>query len=251
MNTLFIGKNLLTLESVDSTNTFASALLGGRPAEGTVVRALHQTAGRGQQGSQWHAEPGANLTFSLILYPTFLDLRRIFLLNKMIAVALRDTVAALLPADRLVQVKWPNDILVDRRKVAGILIETGVHSDRLRSVIVGIGLNVNQSGFDPSLHGQATSLAVALGRPLVPEDVLAVLLAQVEAGYMALRAGRFEGIERSYLQHLYAYQEDTRIEVGGVERLLHVVGVDADGRIALQDGQKLYFYGVKEIKFIL
>ena len=104
MNTLFIGKNFVELGEVESTNTFASQLLQSNTPEGTVVLAALQTAGRGQQGSSWSAEPHLNLTFSLILFPHFLAPRQIFLLNKLIACALRETLAALLP-EAVVQVK--------------------------------------------------------------------------------------------------------------------------------------------------
>ncbi len=250
MNTLFIGKNFVELGEVDSTNAFAAALLDNRPAEGTVVLAQHQTAGKGQQGSIWTAEAGQNLTFSLILYPHFLAPRQIFLLNKLVTCALRDTVANLLPA-ATVQIKWPNDLLVDRQKISGILIETSLDKNSIRSAIIGIGLNVNQTGFDPSVHGHATSLALVKNATFDCKEVLAQLLERIEAGYLAIRAGRNAGIEHAYLQHLYAYQEDTLVEIAGEQQTVHIVGVDSDGRLAVQQGGKLYFYAVKEIRFLL
>jgi BirA family transcriptional regulator, biotin operon repressor / biotin---[acetyl-CoA-carboxylase] ligase len=250
LNTLFIGKNFVELPAVDSTNSFAAALLSGRPADGTVVITQQQTAGRGQQGSHWHALPGLNLTFSLILFPDFFSLRQLFLLNKLVACALHDTLAALLP-DAEVCIKWPNDVLVNRKKIAGILIETNLERDRIRSAIVGIGLNVNQPTFDLAMHGQATSMVLEGQRGFDVRVVLDRLLEHIEARYLAVRAGRAAETEHAYLQHLFAYQEDTLVEIDGLQRIAHVVGVDADGRLALQDGEKLYFYGVKEIKFIL
>ncbi|HEX2898648.1 MAG TPA: biotin--[acetyl-CoA-carboxylase] ligase, partial [Bacteroidia bacterium] len=193
---------------------------------------------------------GQNLTFSLILYPQFLAPRQIFLLNKLIACALRETVAALLP-ESVVKVKWPNDLLVDRQKISGILIETSLEKNSIRSAVIGIGLNVNQTAFDPELHGKATSLALQSGKNFDTKEVLARLLERIEAGYLAIRAGRNAGIEHAYLQHLHAYQEDTLVELDGVQKTVHVVGVDADGRLAVQQGGKLYFYAVKEIKFCL
>ena len=250
MNTLFIGKNFVELAEVDSTNSFAAALLANRPADGTVVFARHQTAGRGQQGSIWAAAADLNLTFSLILYPNFLAARQIFLLNKLVTCALRDTVAALVPACK-VQIKWPNDILIDGKKVSGILIETNLEKNNIRSAVIGIGLNVNQQDFEPTLHGKATSLALSANREFEPKIVLDGLLERIEAGYLAIRSGRNAAIEHAYLQNLYAYQEDTLVEIGGIQQTVHVVGVDPDGRLAVQQGGKLYFYAVKEIKFCL
>jgi BirA family transcriptional regulator, biotin operon repressor / biotin---[acetyl-CoA-carboxylase] ligase len=250
LNTLFIGKNFVELSVVDSTNTFAANLLESRPSDGTVVRAQAQTAGRGQQGSHWHVAPGSNLTFSLILYPHFLVARQIFLLNKLIACALRDTVATMLPASE-VKIKWPNDLLVDRKKISGILIETNLERDRIGAAIIGIGLNVNQLAFEPELHGRATSMALQLGAALDVQTVLEHLLQRIEARYLGLRAGKSAQIEHDFLQHLFAYQEDTLVEIDGLQRMVHIVGVDGDGRLAVQEGGKLYFYGVKGIKFCL
>ncbi|MFN8394153.1 MAG: biotin--[acetyl-CoA-carboxylase] ligase [Bacteroidia bacterium] len=250
MNTLFIGKNFVELSEVDSTNTVAQSLLEAGAAEGTVVLAQHQTAGRGQQGSQWLAQPGQNLTFSLVLQPHFLAPRQIFLLNKLIACALRELVAGILP-ESTVQIKWPNDLLVNRRKVAGILVETALEPARIKSAVVGIGLNVNQWEFDPELHGRATSLVLESGKEHTIRPILERLLELIEAGYLAIRAGRADRIEREYLQHLFAYQEDTEVEIAGQRISAHVVGVDPDGRLALRHGEGLHFYGVKEVRFIL
>lgn len=250
MNTLFIGKNFVELETVASTNTFALELLGSGPAEGTVVLARHQTAGRGQQGSMWLAQPGLNLTFSVVLYPDFLAVKELFLLNKMIACALQAAVADLLPG-ALVQIKWPNDLLVNGSKVAGILIETSLESQRIRSAVVGIGVNVNQTEFDPLVHGKATSLALVTGLEWDARAVLWKVLERLEGGYLMVRAGRKAEIERDYLRHLYAYQEDSLVEVDGKQTVAHIVGVDGDGRLAVQQGGKLYFYAVKEIKLCL
>lgn len=240
----------MELPSVDSTNTFAATLMDSRPVDGTVVFAQQQTAGRGQQGSKWHADQGLNLTFSIILYPYFLSARQIFLLNKLVTCALRDVVAGYLP-EAEVMIKWPNDLLVNRKKISGILIETSIEQDRLRSAIIGIGLNVNQTSFDADLHGQATSLAVLTGKEWDQREVLYNVLRHIEARYLAIRAGRSAVTEHDYLKYLFAYQEDTLLEIAGEKRLTHIVGVDADGRLAVQEGGKLYFYGVKEIKFIL
>lgn len=240
----------MSLDKVESTNAVAAQLLPGHPAEGTVISAKFQTAGRGQRGSTWTAEAGANLTFSLILYPHFLAPKQVFLLNKLIACALRETAAALLPSAK-VQVKWPNDLLIDGRKAAGILIETTLDQAAIRSAVIGIGFNVNQLVFDTGIHGKATSLRRAAGREFETDVVLADLLERIEAGYLALRAGRFSPVEHAYLQHLYAYQEDTEVEIDGQRATVHVVGVDATGRLAVQQDGKLYFYEMKGIKFCL
>lgn len=250
MNTLFIGKNFILLPEVDSTNTAAASLLESRPIEGTIVRAMVQTAGKGQMGNRWESMKGENLTFSLILYPNFLGSKQIFVLNKIVACALRDTVAEFLPHAEVL-LKWPNDILVNRKKVAGILIENTIENFRFKSSIIGIGLNVNQLDFGPELESSAVSLAKAAGFSFDLDAVLNSFFVKFEARYLALRAGRTEQVEADYLQNLYGYQTDILAEIGGDKKQIHIVGVGADGRLALQEAGKLYFYGLKEIRFCL
>ena len=250
MNTLFVGKNFVLLPEVDSTNTAANALLESNAVDGTAIRAISQTKGRGQLGSNWETEAGQNLTISLILYPQFLASKQIFVLNKMVACALRDTVTEFLPNEEVL-LKWPNDILINRKKVAGILIENNLEQGRFKSSIIGIGLNVNQVDFDSKVHGKATSMCLEGGTNFDIEVVMQRLFENLEARYLALRAGRTEQVERDYLANLYGYQEDSLAEINGEKKTVHIAGVAADGRLALQEAGKLYFYGLKEIRFLL
>jgi BirA family biotin operon repressor/biotin-[acetyl-CoA-carboxylase] ligase len=250
LNTLFLGKNFVLLPESESTNSAANALLESRPAEGTVIRAISQTAGRGQMGSNWHAQPGQNITISILFYPQFILARQVFLLNKLVACAVHETVAHLLP-DAEILLKWPNDLLVNKQKVAGILIENQLERERIKSSIVGIGLNVNQLDFSPDLHGKASSLAKIAGREFDIEAVLTLLLEKMEARYLSLRSGKSEQIERDYLSKLYGYQEDVLAHWQGEEQLVHITGVAPDGRLALQKDGKLYFCDLKSIRFCL
>lgn len=250
MNTLFVGKNFVELPAVDSTNTFALALLESRPADGTVIYTRHQFAGRGQQGSAWLGAPGENIAVSIILYPTFIQATRAFVLSKAIAVAVRDTVQHFLP-DSLVEVKWPNDVLVDRRKVAGILLENQLQGSLLASAVVGIGLNVNQAQFDDAAYGRPTSLRQHAGRGFVLQEVLDMLLSQFERRYLAIRAGRLDGLEHDYLHALYGYQEEVPVHIDGSDTHVMPMGVDAQGRLIVQQAGKLRHFNLKEIAFLL
>ncbi len=210
MNTLFVGKNLLELSEVDSTNAFANQLLSSQPAEGTVVRAAYQSAGRGQQSNVWLSQANANLTFSLILHPKFLAPQRAFALNKVVSLALHQCIQELLP-DRTVSVKWPNDILVDGKKVAGILIENHLDQHGIKASIVGIGLNVNQVNFPDELSGKASSLSLEAGRQFDLDAVFTSLLEHLESLYLQLLSGKTERLDFGYLQALYGYGEQIRV----------------------------------------
>ncbi|MCB0573965.1 MAG: biotin--[acetyl-CoA-carboxylase] ligase, partial [Saprospiraceae bacterium] len=176
-NTLFIGKVYHRFDQLPSTNDHAAELIAkSTPPEGTVIRAASQTAGRGQFGSRWESAAGKNLTLSVILYPDWLEAGAQFHLSMATALALHDTVYSIvqnLPDESLlkagepstvyrlpstvhrppstVKIKWPNDLYLGDRKAAGILIQNSLSGAHLQSSILGIGLNVNQPEFDPSL----------------------------------------------------------------------------------------------------
>ena len=125
METLFIGKNLLFLHDVESTNTYAMNLLRNvNVIEGTVIHTDNQTNGRGQRGALWTSNIAQNITSSIILKPTFLPIDNTFYLSKISALAVYDVLTDILPNSQYdTKIKWPNDILVNQQKIAGILIE--------------------------------------------------------------------------------------------------------------------------------
>ena len=242
----FTGQNLIYLDEVDSTNRYAATLLSAQPPEGTVVQAGFQAAGRGQMGNEWWAAPGLNLTFSLIWYPRFLAAVQVHALSKLTALAVRDTVAHWCPGHR-VEIKWPNDILLDRRKVAGILIENTLGGGQVRATVIGIGLNVNQVAFPDALAARATSLAAVQGA-LPLEAVFTHLLDQLESRYLALRSGGQATLDRAYLDHLYGYHELVHVRCDGQRYQWRLIGVDVHGRLALDTGSGLRYFDVKEVQ---
>jgi len=249
LNTLVIGKNFVQLPSAESTNSYLSALLDTGLFEGFTVFTSTQTKGRGQQGAEWFTEPGKNIACSVLLKPKFLHAQQVFLLNKMVAIAIRRAIQAWLPEQETL-IKWPNDILVDQKKICGILVETQIHGDHVQHAVVGFGINVNQTEFEAK-HGRATSLKLLSGKN---HDLMAVLesvLVSLDQNYMALRAGKTETIEREYLSHLYAYQTETQFSVGEQTITGILVGVDPHGRLAVQVDGGLRYFGVKEIQFCL
>lgn len=247
---MFIGQNFIELPAVESTNSFASELLKTTPPDGTVVFTRDQTAGRGQQGNTWYSQPGQNLTFSLILYPKGFPAQQIFFLNKLFSVALRDLLQVHMPQQK-VQIKWPNDLLVNRKKVAGMLVENQISGMYISSTIAGIGLNVNQVDFPEGEYGTATSMSRESGNEFSLNHLLEDLLRKIEARVLAMRAGRTDAVEREYLQYLFGYQEKIPFEIDGQVEERYLAGVDQHGRLALQQGRKLEYYNIKEVKFCL
>ncbi|SHH72928.1 BirA family transcriptional regulator, biotin operon repressor / biotin-[acetyl-CoA-carboxylase] ligase [Chryseolinea serpens] len=244
-STLFLGKNLVFVPECHSTNTLALQLCqNSGPAEGTLVITPNQTAGRGQRGNGWEAEPGKNFTFSLILKPATLALKDQFYLNIFTSLALRDYLAA--KGCTAVRVKWPNDIYVGSKKICGILVESQISGNKFSHVVVGIGLNVNQQKFGTET---ATSLSILTGMQFDLQAELESLLKFLEARYLQLREGKMALLMEDYLKVLYGLNTPLSFEVEGVLAEGMIVGVDESGRLrVLMEGRERVF-GVKEVGY--
>lgn len=250
VNTLFVGKVVHHFDQLPSTNDHAWHLLEqGRPPEGTVVRTNYQTAGKGQRGNVWEVPAGLNLTLSVIFYPHFLAAARPFLLSQMAALAVRDTVMLHLPPHVAVHVKWPNDVLVAGKKVAGILIQNILSSSKIQASVVGIGLNVNQLEFPPHL-AKATSLAAATGQALDLDEVCLDLYRSLEQRYLQLKSGQEARIRRDYLSALYGYQEHRRFRTLQGEVFEGVIaGVLESGQLIVDTPTGRRYFDLKEVAF--
>ena len=210
--------------------------------EGAVIYTLNQTAGRGQRGNAWLDEPNANLAFSILLQPTFLAATRQAWLNKAIAVATQNAISDF--TDRPVTIKWPNDILIDEQKVAGILTEVTIKGTHLQQAIIGIGVNVNNQGFPEELP-RAVSLFQVTGVREDPEKLVNQLCTHIEMAYEHLRAGQLGLIDKAYHAHLFLkgayqlYEAKGETFVGAIEK------VDEDGRLILKTpkGSQAFAHG--------
>jgi BirA family transcriptional regulator, biotin operon repressor / biotin---[acetyl-CoA-carboxylase] ligase len=245
-NTLFLGKNLVYVPQCHSTNTLATELSQkAETPEGTLIITNHQMAGRGQRGSSWEAAPGENLTFSLILKPAFLQAQNQFQLNQAFSLGVLDYVKTKLTAD--IKVKWPNDVLVNDRKVCGILFENQISGNELRHSIVGIGLNVNQQSFQ---YPTAGSLRLFSQRTysLVPE--LEALLQHIEFRYLMLKEGKYEKLKTEYLQNLYRMGETHRFSNHEMEFDGMISGVDEVGRLRIEVEGCERVFGAKQLTFL-
>jgi BirA family biotin operon repressor/biotin-[acetyl-CoA-carboxylase] ligase len=234
-----------------STNSLAmDAGAAGEP-EGSVFLAEEQTAGRGRGGHAWHSEASAGIYCSVLLRPP---------LAPADALAL-SLAAGLATADAIQQVtrlrpdlRWPNDILVGGKKVAGILTELNAEATRVRYAVVGIGVNVNHAAFPAALAAEATSLRLAGGQPWSRVELAAALLKSLDREYRALTrdaaAGRAELIRR--FEQLSSYARGRRVRVdeqGGYEGITD--GLDALGflRVKTPEGVRTVLSGgVREIE---
>jgi BirA family biotin operon repressor/biotin-[acetyl-CoA-carboxylase] ligase len=192
-----IGREIRVFQETGSTNDVAEKLARDGVPEGVVVYAESQSRGRGRLGRPWVSPPGRGLWFSVLLRP---DLRP--------QAATRLTAASAIALARAINrhtglepgIKWPNDLLLRGRKTAGILTELNAELDHIKYVILGIGLNVNQSAgdFPPDLRRTATSLRLELGPVLDRAELAVVVLDELDREYERLRRGQFAAIAEDY-----------------------------------------------------
>lgn len=246
---LFIGSTRLDFDSLPSTNQYARELLESNPPEGTLINAFQQPEGKGLAGNIWYSEPHNNLSFSLILYPKSIGGQNLFSINILVSVALLNCLQELYPQEHF-QIKWPNDLLLNEKKIAGILIENTWRNSRLHACIIGIGLNLNTQSFPQNLQTKAGSLLLETGIRIESNDLLHSFCAHFEALYLQSRNQTADFKKQEFLSALWRYQEWAIYEWGGRTQEGMIIGVDASGKLALQtkDNQVLYF-DLKEIVY--
>ncbi len=228
LKTRCVGRNLLYLTRTPSTQDVARAEAKRGAPEGTVVLAEEQTAGRGRLGRSWVSPAGKNLYLTLIMQPPAARLRILSIVSPLaVAEALEEAVG--LPS----RIKWPNDVLVGGRKIAGILIETELAGEAVKYALVGIGLNVNfDVGASPEIADFATSVRRELGRDGSREELLAALLNAFEARYS--EALESDAVFQAWRSRLETLGRRVRATLG--ERVVEGVAedVDAEGSLLIR-----------------
>lgn len=178
LNTEFIGRNFIFFEEIDSTNTYLMRKENNVDISGTVVLAEFQTKGRGRMDRVWNSDTAQNLTFSILLVRNKNLFKHLNFLNFSAALAVASSIENLFQLKP--ELKWPNDILINRKKTCGILVETVTSQNEIERVVIGIGINVNQTQFKGEYNYPPTSLRNQLGREIEREKLLAEVLNNFE-----------------------------------------------------------------------
>ena len=246
-------------DTTDSTNTQLMADKASLP-DRSVYAALFQTAGRGQKGNRWESRPGENLTFSILLKPDFLAAMDQFILSQIVALGLLDYLRA---KGVTATIKWPNDIYAGDRKICGTLIEPVLADGRVSAAVAGIGLNINQRAFDPSLPNP-TSLSLETGRAHDVKQELPELLGCIFNYYDRIGSPYARnGFDAQYLEHLYrrgewhTFEELPASDIPAEHRTgrrieARILGIDPESRLLLEHRNgPVRSYGFKEIKYVL
>jgi len=219
--------------ATDSTQRVARDLARAGAPEGTVVIAEQQTAGRGRLGRQWHSPPGVNLYCSIVLRPPLAPAavpQLALVVGVGVAAAVRETTGA------DARIKWPNDVLIDGRKVAGVLTEMESEVDRVHHVVAGIGVNVNapRGAFPRALRDKASSLLVATGSRVDRARFTAALLAAVEARYGRYLQAGFASVRSEWESYSSLTGSTVRVVAPEGEIDGTVLGLDDDGALRLR-----------------
>jgi BirA family biotin operon repressor/biotin-[acetyl-CoA-carboxylase] ligase len=232
-----IGSSLRFFPTIGSTNDVATSL----GAEGVVVVAAEQTAGRGRRGRTWFSPPGSGLYVSLVVAPARAVAnppRATRLLTLAVGVGLAQGIEA--ATGLRPDLKWPNDVYVAGRKLAGILAEASGSGPAIETVTVGYGINIGPMAYPPELRDRATSLESELGKRIEPYDVLAETLAGVASCYADLVGARFDAILDAW-RGLAPGATGARVGWSTPSGVVHGVtaGVDEDGALLVRVGQRV------------
>lgn len=242
-----IGSSIIHLDQVDSTNNYAAKqLLTKSLNEGTVFVAACQHSGRGQGLSHWESADGLNLTFSIVLFPIRIEIFRQFSISQAVSLGISDFLSTEVEG---VSIKWPNDIYVKDKKIAGILIETAISGGKFTRAIVGIGLNVNQEKF-VSDAPNPVSLKNLTGKNYDLMELLAGLCAKIDKRYQSLIRFGQDALHREYADLLYkkdswaSYEAEQNVFDGKIS------GVERDGKLLIEtrEGEVKGFY-FREVGF--
>lgn len=240
---------IIKVNAIDSTNSFVRKFYEGNvDFKPVCVRAISQTAGRGQRGSNWISKTGENLTFSILYPQKKLDISRRFVLSATISLAVLEVLKALKIPD--LKVKWPNDILSAKQKIGGILIENIIKTEGVVASIIGIGLNINQMDF--ANLPQAGSLKSITGLKYDIDDLLEQLVEKIEIKLGALSSASDIEILEKYTRNMFrlnvvsTFKDENGIQFNGIIR-----GVTTEGKLNLEMEDAVFkTYDLKGIQLL-
>ncbi len=226
-----IGRDIQVFQETNSTNDVIEKMARDGVPEGVVVFAESQTKGRGRLGRKWISPAGQGLWFSVLLRPQLPP-----------GSATQLTIAAATAVARAIrvetgltpQIKWPNDVLINSRKVVGILTELSAELDQVRYVIIGIGVDVNIETFPPELAESATSLAEEAGKSFIRAEIAAAILRELDADYARITRGEFAALAEEWEQQCITLGCRVQIHIGDRKLAGRAESLDSDGALLLR-----------------
>lgn len=243
---------IITLDTVGSTNDYMldKIKVGVISEEGTVIIANEQSGGKGLENNEWESEAGKNLTFSILLKPGFLKADQQFQLTRIISLAVYDFVRSYLPNEEI-KIKWPNDIYVGNKKIAGILINNTIKGKEIMFTVVGIGININQRTFSRGAPNPV-SIWHYLNCDLKLKFCLKNVLSHIENRYQQLNNNETYQFHSDYKKALYRLNDYNLFKYNNSMISARITGVNEYGQIQLmQKNDMEIICDLKEIEFII
>ncbi len=231
--TKVIGRDIRVFQETTSTNDIVEKLARDGVKEGAVVFAESQTKGRGRLGRVWMSPPGKGLWFSILLRPNLRPVETTQL-TVASATALRRAIRDV--TGLALEIKWPNDLLIDGKKVVGVLTEMSAEVDRVRHAILGIGVDVNLGAteFPPELRKQATSLKVETGKPVSRPELAAAILRELDVDYARICSGKFPEVADEWEAGCATIGRNVSVQIGRRKISGRAEALDDDGALLVR-----------------
>ena len=233
LETDIIGKKIYHFDNIDSTNIFSKKLIKKDAIQGTVVVSDIQMKGRGRKDRNWFS-PKGGLWFSIILYPK-LSVNKSILVTMIASISVSQSIIKLTNTKPVI--KWPNDILINKKKVCGILTETEVKKGKIEYMIVGIGLNVNNK-LNDELSKSATSLIEEINKDISIQDLLKDILVNFDNNYKLLNKKDFLQIRKLWLNFSNIIGRKVKIKEEESEIIGNVIDFSEDGSLIIESENK-------------
>lgn len=232
LHTKWMGKNIIYMPVMDSTNTQAKRMGEEGAEHGTLVVTECQTAGRGRRGRTWES-PKGNVYFTVLLRPD-VEVSRASMITLVSALALAKAIEQV--TNLQVQIKWPNDVVANGKKLCGILTESSTDLEYINYLVVGIGVNMNQTEFPEEIAGKASSLLLELGHSVNRSEVLGAFLNQFEKYYeIFIETENMSNLVDIYNEMLVNCGREVKIIEKDKESVLKAVGIDENGGLLVED----------------
>jgi BirA family biotin operon repressor/biotin-[acetyl-CoA-carboxylase] ligase len=242
-----IGSEIIHFKRVDSTSNYIATMLKeSKVVNGMVILADEQTEGRGQRGAKWQSTSGQNILCSFYIQHNELSINHQHNITHFVSLAI---INCLNHIGLKAKIKWPNDIVIENKKIAGILIENQFQGQKIKSSIIGIGLNVLQEDFD---FINSTSIVKELKKEILLKTVFNQLIYSLNQEFIHLQQHSFSVLEKNYTNNLWLLNESSEYETENGEKFNGIIkGTDSLGKLIIyrEDKTRIESFGLKEITF--
>lgn len=242
LDTEFLGKDAVFFEEIDSTNEEAKRCAINGKEEGFLVFSDSQSSGKGRLGRIWKSEKGVAVYFSFILKPDIMPYEAP-LLTLVSGIGVMRGLKKITGLD--IKIKWPNDIILNGKKIVGILTEMSAEIEQIKYIVVGIGININNQEFDDEISYKATSLALEAGRKFNRAELLVTCLKEIEVCYKLFRESGFSVLREEYKESCANIGCDVKVIIKNDEIVGKAVDISDKGEIIIEkeNGERINIFG--------